>query len=669
MAANSETPESARSRPVHEERGGPVGAANAPTKTSEITIIMRTVLSSSSAAAPSQTANTSTVTSAAKKKHQPGANAELTVETDDRPALGNRIEVTTSVKTVLECPDTGAAAAVPSCAESCAEAAALGLLLQPVLSKNFIALLKSANDSSFENVLEFKSLLGGGAGRMGAGGGVDGEHTSKHGLSSEESDMMPHDEQHSPSSVAVTKKPKTTGQCHGSEAVHRFSSLPTSTPIKIRISREESTGLMTGDRSDVTTTAEEQDRYRLNLLTPPADASFIDSDFESMEQDQYDTCSSKSSSRQEHHELTQPLAANGSLDEPCTPTKGQAAIVNSFCPSPTPTMTTTTTTMTPMEANRTAGGTTHRKASSTKAFFEEALKTPLAIRKHFQKRRNSELPKQSSHGNLLHFFSAKKKSNSLEGGLKSPRAKRSLTTPALTSENSSENGSSRCTSPTAQLLTEDNLRRLSVSFVRSGSESPSTTLVWGENYDYSFECEPSHSDVEEEEGDGDDGAMVVSSMMPVREQQRRVSTKLVHFDVSPDTSYEMQPAIVPSFKIDPAPRAAGLLVGCGLMGAAYATAMASTGFLKRSVSDPINCKVRSHSCTPLTSDIGESDEELLEGREDEEDMPMMRAALIPLRPFTSVHQASVRSLDKIGVSLDDADGRAGSRRVLLAFTH
>uniref|UniRef100_A0A182LW65 Uncharacterized protein n=1 Tax=Anopheles culicifacies TaxID=139723 RepID=A0A182LW65_9DIPT len=620
-----------------------------PPSSSEITIIMRTVVSSPGS-------NVGTI----KKNEMAQQNVPKRHETTDFDTLrlpGNRIEVTTSVRTVFECPP---ATDVRSSGAS-EEATAISSLLQPVLSKNFIALLKSANDSSFENVLEFKSLLGSGAAGAPVPSGKERcpscEHT-KHALSSD-SDTTATDLE-----MSVQKKVKME-EINCSQAGHEcevdrddFANRPTSTPIKIRITGGD------GNQQDADAD-KETENYRLNLLTPPADASFIDSDFESMEHDQYDTCSSKSSPRPDHRqqELTSQLLM---LDELARTEERMVSIKTAA--------TTAKHGVQKMdEENCPSGKAGGRKSSSTtKAFFEEALRTPLAIRKHFQRRRNSELPKQPSHSNLLNFFSVKKKSNSLEGGLKSPRAKRSLTTTATTttSENSSENGS-RCTSPA---LTEDNLRRLSVSFVRRESDVLNRTLVWGENYDYSYECEPSHSDVEEgeepeetngrDDGEDDDAnhSPLVSTIGIGRTTERRVSTKLVHFEISPDSSYELQPPIVPSFRIDP-PRTtntatglAGLIIGA----AAYATATTTASFLKRSSSEPSHCnKLRSHSCTPLTSDIGESDEEdTVEGldarrsggADESEDVPIMCKALVPQRPFTSVHQASVRSLDKIGVS-------------------
>uniref|UniRef100_A0A182SY99 Uncharacterized protein n=1 Tax=Anopheles maculatus TaxID=74869 RepID=A0A182SY99_9DIPT len=541
-------------------------------------------------------------------------------------------------------------------------------------------LLKSANDSSFENVLEFKSLLASSATGAPVSSATERcpscEH-SKHALSSD-SDTTANDLE-----ASVQKKVKIEElnrvqngkECRDDDFAHRS----TSTPIKIRIDglQDEKNRYADGDTEN----------YCLNLLTPPADASFIDSDFESMEQDQYDTCSSKSSPRPDHkqHELiSQRLMleelARGDDPDGIVSVKAAKATVSH-------------TVQKTEEDHCTLGKAGGRKSSSsTKAFFEEALRTPLAIRKHFQRRRNSELPKQSSHSNLLNFFTVKKKSNSLEGGLKSPRAKRSLTTTTTTtttSENSSENGS-RCTSPA---LTEDNLRRLSVSFVRRESDSLNRTLVWGENFDYSYECEPSHSDVEEEgeepeetnaaAADDDDGdanhSPLVGTIGNGRTTERRVSTKLVHFEISsPDSSYELQPPIVPSFRIDP-PRSssttttatglAGLIIGA----AAYATATTTASFLKRSSSEPAHCnKLRSHSCTPLTSDIGESDEEetgleRLRNRalDEAEDVPTMCKALVPQRPlFTSVHQASVRSLDKIGKQALQTSVKGGANALL-----
>ncbi|XP_039430667.1 regulator of G-protein signaling loco isoform X4 [Culex pipiens pallens] len=578
------------------ERGGTEEAPSSvtTTKTSEITIIMKTLVSNTT---------TTTTTSKAAKKCECNCGGS---------ADGSTIEVTTSVRSVFECP------------AGCNKAA----LLEPILASNFMTLLKTANDSSsFENVLEFKSLLGPPVqpvlktSRENLLGGGDnsqdvrkflsdlGQHNasvccktsrddsatsccvnnnnegerscleknnisviesvakdSKHCLSSSsESDTAG-----AGTDSAVFKKPKICDDMKSvrftvsrvvEESGEFAAKLPSSTPIK-RSGSED---------------------YKLNLLTPPADASFIDSDFESMEQDQYDTCSSKESLK---------------LEDTCLCVRKEPKEVEPFNPEelfPEPTHVRETL-QTPARV---------RKTSSTKAFFEEALKTPLALRKRFQKRRSSEIPKQHSHSNLLQFFSSRKKSTSLDGVQRPVQAKRSIT-----SDNSSD--TSRCASPT---LTEENLRRLS-NAVRIADLS-NRTLVWGENFDYSFECEPSHSDVEEEDEpeDPDDP----------------VATRLVQFNISPDSSFEMQPPIVPTFKIDP-PQAINIA-------SELAQGLIVESCMKRSVSDPIRLKARSLSCTPLTSDIGESEE-------DEEEVPIMKEAAHV--HFHSVHEASLRSLDKIG---------------------
>nr|XP_029733706.1 uncharacterized protein LOC115269272 isoform X4 [Aedes albopictus] len=561
------------------------------TKTSEITIIMKTLVSNTS------------------KKMDGGAMKKCSCSEGAHQG-GSTIEVTTSVKSVFESPS------------GCNQAA----LLEPILNKNFMTLLKSANDSSLENVLEFKSLLtvpnqtpelksskeilvGEDSdleirkylsdlsqhnasvcckNECSVNNNNEGESSclernelsviencseSKHCLSSSGSDTTAND--------SVFKKPKICDEMKGvrfavskvEDPSGEFLSLPSSTPIKARSSSET---------VESNKAVPKTDDYKLNLSAPPADASFIDSDFESMEQDQYDTCSSKESLKLEETCLQKEPKKEV---EPFNPEELFPEPPDIPHPIPSP--------------NRI------RKSSSTKAFFEEALKTPLALRKKFQKRRNSEIPKQPSHSNLLHFFSSKKKSNSLEGVQKPIQSKRSLT-----SDNSSD--ASRCGSPT---LTEENLRRWSCT-VRT-VDLTSRTLIWGENFDFSFECEPSHSDVEEEDDEI---------------EPHPIGTRLVHFNISPESSFEMQAPIVPTFKIDP-PQATN--VASELAQSLIAT---TTSIMKRSVSDPVHCKARSHSCTPMTSDIGESDEE---------EAPIMKEAHVH---FHSVHEASLRSLDKIGVS-------------------
>jgi hypothetical protein len=104
------------------------------------------------------------------------------------------------------------------------------------------------------------------------------------------------------------------------------------------------------------------------------------------------------------------------------------------------------------------------------------------------------------------------------------------------------------------MLTEDNLKRLENSL-----KDVDKTLTWGENFDYSYECEPPNSDSDVDEPN----EMLVQS---------------------PESSFEMNPPIVPTFKLHvPTSEIVSQIVT-----SSFAVKLSPASYLKRSSSDPLN---------------------------------------------------------------------------------
>lgn len=266
--------------------------------------------------------------------------------------------------------------------------------------------------------------------------------------------------------------------------------------------------------------------YKLNLLTPPADATFIDSDFESMEQDRYSSGSSKES-----------------LSDDRTLIKL-------------------------MESS------------------EETLTcSPFSVRKKLQLQRRTNVKFSGNH-KILEIFSSKKKKN------------RSL-------NSSIESESDKSFIP----LTKANIQKYT-------QNSPPKN--WGENFEFSFICEPSSSDVE------DDGIFSQSKIF------------------SPDSSFEAPPIILPIFRIDPPQSPPPMRIACEMVKKIVSNSLeiksATTSILRRSLSDPASLKepIYANSSPIATSDFESDSEQILE------------SAIQP--ELLMINCAAVKNLETLSVS-------------------
>lgn len=207
----------------------------------------------------------------------------------------------------------------------------------------------------------------------------------------------------------------------------------------------------------------------LNLLVPPSDAGFIDSDFESMENDRY---------------------SNGSI---ASDTSSNENIV--------------------IESNnRTDQDNIEPKIAVTKK-EDRYIPTPVLAKNNTKLIRNA---------NILNLFTTQRRNK-----YRNDKIRR-----CLNKEDGKENGSLSAFKNCVRLaLTKENLDRYLDN--DSSFKSKNYNTEWGENFDFSFQCEPSTSD--NEDNISNDSSAKVSTPSTLNPKEYRKCR------------------IIPTFKIDPPP--------------------------------------------------------------------------------------------------------------------
>jgi hypothetical protein len=445
------------------------------------------------------------------------------------------------------------------------------------LNQSFKTVLKTANDSSFDNVMESKSIMGRSSvtssdDSVRSNSICDSANLRKVSKDSGFTQFTPSEDEYK---VMTSENESGNNNAELADTDDRSKcSFYSSTPLK-PINDE------TNPNKFVEQSPIQVQPYRLNLLTPPQDASFIDSDFESMEQDQYSCLvASKQTPSRCRSARTTVLPPRKKFSD---------SVLHRFAHK--------------MEEPTKPGLPKSASTSFLKdsySFLEETLKrTPLTIRKTFQKQ-------SDKHAKVMNFFSSKKKDQKPKNETSDMRCRK-----ALMSDCSS--GSSRCPSP-MPLLTKENVQAFE-----------SCAYEWGENFDYSFVCEPSTSDGEADEE------------MPVDE-------KAAHFTISPDSSYEFQAPLIPVFKIDPPPMACDYardLIYRHKDACRFAEKTETSQYLRRSASDPITNKTLEEETGSCNSSAQSSDAEVDDDDTKETDLTMTSV----IQPIANVvHRASIRSL-------------------------
>lgn len=360
------------------------------------------------------------------------------------------------------------------------------------ITTDFTTVIKNSNDSSTDNLLEFRSLLSNSL-QVDAKAGKDvecdksysgdvqdfiqkildrekaleGQRTPEQSKEDSGCKSETIDSSGSLSDLVITKKQKIN-DIDGSSAA--FATMASSTPIKL--SQHRNINL---DISGVgfLSFAERADK----------NGSLNDSDFESMDQDQYDESPKKDKNLDEDATLVVSQISkhsdNRSSDKENVSVISRTSSLSDF-------------------------------KNGFRMIFEETVRrTPMALRRAFNMDSDSGSTSSSlKKSKFLNIFSSTKKLKRKP----SPGKKR----------HSRRSGSSKKKYP----LTKENLQILTKE---NSQEGDNENVEWGDNFEYSFVCEPASSEIDENDN----------------------STNYISYNASLDSSIEMlKSPLVPSFRID-----------------------------------------------------------------------------------------------------------------------
>lgn len=361
------------------------------------------------------------------------------------------------------------------------------------ITSDFTTVIKNSNDSSTDNLLEFRSLLSNSL-QVDAKSGkeiecdksysgdvqnfiqkiLDREKALEEQRTPEESKedsgckSETIDSSGSMSDLVIAKKQKIN-DIDGSPAA--FAIMASSTPIKL--SQHRNINL------DISGVGFLSFAEKVNK-----NGSLNDSDFESMDQDQYDESPKKDKNLDEDATLvvsqTSKNSENKSSDKENMSVISRTSSLSDF-------------------------------KNGFRMIFEETVRrTPMALRRAFNMDSDSGSTSSSlKKSKFLNIFSSTKKLKRKQ----SPGKKR----------HSRRSGSSKKKYP----LTKENVQILTKE---NSQEGDNENVEWGDNFDYSFVCEPASSEIDENDN----------------------STNYISYNASLDSSIEMlKSPLVPSFRIDP----------------------------------------------------------------------------------------------------------------------
>ena len=471
---------------------------------------------------------------------------------------------------------------------------------------DFTTVIKCGNDSTFENLLEFRSLMSDSFKTN--DNGPAGDHTEQNEKSysndvkdfiqkilerkelencDEENSSIEKDKSEcdsgckseqndssssfpSASELMITKKQKINESV---DSLVAFATMASSTPIKMKEHQKVNLDISGVGFLNFTSDDKFQEKQK-NL-------SLNDSDFESMDQDQYDS-----------------IMNEKIMDK-------DATLINSACSKK---KSSDKENLTVSLISRTSSISDFKH--NIKMIVEETVKrTPMVIRRAFNIDCDSESNSGSSKpSKFMNLFSSTKKLKKKQNSLKKKRNKKSA------------NGLKRYP------LTKENLKKYLLTETINKEN-----VEWGENFDYSFLCEPATSDVDENE----------------------ISNNYISYNTSLDSSIEMlKSPLVPRFRIDTPSEQSSISTisssssssfvklrrdiyhpACDYVNhtikCSYATKTSITTSLRRSISDPMNFTLKN-------SELKTDDSELNLALE---------------ANTTKTSQASVKSLSKISVSI------------------
>jgi hypothetical protein len=387
------------------------------------------------------------------------------------------------------------------------------------ITSDFKTVLKSSNDSSSDNLLEFRSLSSDSF-KIDAKNrerkedkdesySADVKNFIEKILSREKNEISDevkddsgckseeNESSGSLSDLVITKKQKVN-DANGETAA--FATMASSTPIKLSEKRNVNLDISGIDFLSYQRSEKE---------------NFDDSDFESMEQDQYD----ESKARDDDVTLTNSLVARLSAAE--FPALSRTSSLTDF-------------------------------KNGLKQIIEETVRrTPMALRKAFNMQSDSEGKKSK----FLNIFSSTKKPRKKNSPGKKKHNRRTL--------------SAKKKYP----LTKENLKK----YFGEGEEDKEN-LEWGENFDYSFVCEPASSVIDENDN------------LP----------NYISYNTSLDSSIELlKSPLVPVFRLEPPSDASSrcstpqseVHPACDyvrhLIKCSYASRLSLSTSLRRSMSEPV----------------------------------------------------------------------------------
>lgn len=482
-------------------------------------------------------------------------------------------------------------------------------IIPQTITNDFTTVIKSGNDSTLENLLEFRSLMSDSF-KTNVNGPADGDisgHKEKSyssdvkdfiqkilerkenekcddenssiekdksgsdsGCKSEQNDSS--NSSHSASELVILKKQKIDEFVDSPVA---FATMASSTPIKMK--EHQKVNLDISGVGFLSFTADEKCQEKQK------NSSLNDSDFESMDQDQYESIMNEKIMDKDATLMNSAGSKNKSSDKE----------------NLTVSLISRTSSISDFKHN-------------FKMILEETVKrTPMAIRRAF----NMDCDSGSNSGSskpskFMNLFSSTKKLKKKQNSLKKKRSKKS--------------GSGLKRYP----LTKENLKKYLLT-----EAVEKENVEWGENFDYSFLCEPASSDVDENE----------------------TSNNYISYNTSLDSSIEMlKSPLVPHFRIDPPPSESLSSLSslsrtsssssflklrrdiyhpaCDYVNhtikCSYASKIAISTTLRRSISDPMNFTLKNN-------DFESDDSELK----------------LPLEANTTqTSQASVKNLSIINVS-------------------
>lgn len=393
------------------------------------------------------------------------------------------------------------------------------------LTSDFTSVIKNSNDSSTDNLLEFRSLMSDSfkVDSKNCAGSKESDEKNKSytsevksfiqkilnrekadssedakddsGCKSEENESNG-----SMSDLVVTKKQKINDS-DGSPAA--FLTLSTSTPVKFSGNRD--VNILDVSGVDF-----------LNYEKTDKDGSLNDSDFESMDQDQYDE------SKIHDDEVTLVNSQIVKLQTPEMSLLSRSSSLTDF-------------------------------KNGFRMIFEETVKrTPMALRRAFNMDSDTGSTSSVKKSKFLNIFSSTKKLKRNQSPGKKRLSRRS--------------GSGKKKYP----LTKENLQKH-----LKEDKKDEENVEWGENFDYSFICEPASSETDEN------------------------SPNYISYNTSLDSSIEMlKSPLVPSFRFEPPSDVSSRSMtpqsdppACDyvrhMIKCSYASRLSISTSLRRSMSEPV----------------------------------------------------------------------------------